>query len=171
MNKTESNRIEIRKLNPIKSLFKTLINWVRFRIHFPKNYNGQIFKMKEGVEFEIFRHVIVGNKTLPKSEKGAIFIVRFKLSEMSIEKNIKFSRFPIPMFIGLPGFRAKFWFLNRQTGYNQGVYQWETGQDAINYSKSFAVDFMTKRSEPNSISYEIVLNGNIYEYIEKAKRK
>ena len=165
----ESKRTETRKLNPVKSLFMTLINWIRLRIHFPKNYNGHIFKMKDGTEFEIFRHVIVGSKSLPKSEKGDIFIVRFKLSEMTVERNVKFSRFPIPMFIGLPGFRAKFWFLNRQTSYNQGIYQWETEQDAINYSKSFAVDFMTKRSEPNSISYEIIQNSNIYEYIERLK--
>jgi hypothetical protein len=123
----------------------------------------------DGVEFEIFRHVIVGSKQLSQDEKGAIFIVKFKLSEMSVEKNIKFSRFPIPMFIGLPGFRAKFWFLDRKTGYNQGIYQWKTEKDAKNYSKSFAVDFMTKRSEPNSISYEIIPNENIYKYVEKLK--
>jgi hypothetical protein len=126
--------------------------------------------MKDGAEFEIFRHVIVGNKALPKSEKGAIFIVRFKLSRMSVIKNINFSLLSIPFFIGLPGFRAKFWFLDRKTGWNQGIYQWKTEQDALNYSKSFAVDFMTKRSEPNSISYEIILDKNIYDVINKLRQ-
>ena len=157
---------ETKKLHPLKSLFISTFNWITFKIHFPKIFNGKKLRMKDGAEFEIFRHIIVGDKTSLKNEKGAIFIVRFKLSEMSVEKNIKFSRFPIPMFIGLPVFRAKFWLLNRQTGYNQGIYQWKTEQDAINYSKSFAVNFMTKRSEPNSISYEIFPKGNIYEFIE-----
>ncbi len=158
-----------KKLNPFKSLLTSIFNWITFQIHFPKTYNRKLVKMQDGAEFEIFRHVVVGNKALSRNEKGAIFIVRFKLSEMSVEKNIKFSRFPIPMFIGLHGFRAKFWLLNRKTGYNQGVYQWKTEQDAINYSKSFAVDFMTKRSESNSVSYEIIPNENIYDYIDKFK--
>ena len=146
-----------------------MVNWVRFRIHFPDNFNGRVFKSNDGIDFEIFRHVIVGRASLPHDEKGALFIVRFKLSAMSVEKNIKFSRFPIPMFIGLPGFRAKFWLLDRKTGYNQGIYQWKTEQDAINYSQSFAVDFMTNRAESGSVSYEIIPNANIYQYIEQMK--
>jgi hypothetical protein len=125
--------------------------------------------MPDNTKFEIFRHVIVGNQESLKQEKGAIFIVRFKLAKMSVERNKLFSRFPIPMFIGLPGFRAKFWMCNQNTGYNQGIYQWKTEQDAINYSKSFAVDFMTKRSEKNSISYEIIPNENIYNFVDKLK--
>ncbi len=161
--------IQTKKLNPITSLFRTGVNLMSSRIHFSKNHNGQTLTMNDGTEFEIFRHVVVGHKILPNSEKGAIFIVRFKLSKMSVEKNIKFSRLPIPMFIGLPGFRAKFWLLNRQTGHNLGIYQWKTEQDAIHYSRSFAVDFMAKRSIPGSVSYEIIPDSNIYEYIEGLK--
>ncbi|HOS84770.1 MAG TPA: FISUMP domain-containing protein [Bacteroidales bacterium] len=51
------------------------------------------------------------------------------------------------------------------------LYDWKTEQHAIKYSKSFAVNFMKKRSEPNSISYLIIPNMNIYEYIFKTETK
>jgi len=156
------------KLNPFSSIFITILNFIKRKIHFPKTFNDQKLKMEDNHEFEIFRHVIIGEKNdLPNN--GAIFIVRFKLDNMSIEKNKRFSRFPIPMFIGLPGFRAKFWMCNEQTGFNQGIYQWESEKDAENYSKSFAVKFMTSRSEPKSVSYEIIPNKNIYEFFEEKK--
>lgn len=157
------------KMSPLYSLLKFIYNLILLRIKFIDTYNKQLVKMRDGMEFEVFRHIIVGKRKLPKEERGAIFIVRFKLSEMSVEQNIKFSRFPIPMFAGLTGFRAKFWFLNRNNGFNQGIYQWKTEQDAINYSNSFAVKFMMKRSVKDSISYEILPNRNIYDYIAELK--
>jgi len=157
-------------VNPLRSLFVSVFYFLSLRIYFPKGFNGNVLVMKDGAEFNIFRHVIVGKKRSLKTEKGAIFMVRFQLANMSVEKNKRFSRFPIPMFIGLPGFRAKFWMCNAETGYNQGIYQWRTEQDAINYSKSFAVDFMTKRSVPGSVSFEIIPHTNIYEYISKLSK-
>ncbi len=156
------------KLNPARSLMITIWNALRQKIHFPKEYNGMKLRMEDDHEFEIFRHVIIGQKE-EITPNSAIFLVRFKLNNMSIEKNKRFSRLPIPMFIGLPGFQAKFWMCNDQTGCNQGIYQWQTVQDAENYSKSFAVRFMTGRSEPNSLSFKIIPNKNIYDYIEGLK--
>lgn len=155
----------MKNFHPFQSFITTLYYLITFQIHYPKNYNGMNIVMPNRENFEIFRHIIVGDNNKVKEEKGALFIVNFKLSKMSVEKNIFFSLFPIPFFIGLPGFKAKFWFLNKKNGYNQGLYQWETEQHAIKYSKSFAVNFMKKRSEPNSISYTIIPNMNIYDYI------
>jgi len=75
-----------KKLNPLKSLFISTFNRITFKIHFTKIFNGKILRMEDGTEFEIFRHVIVGNKMPLKKEKGSIFIVSFKLSKMSVEK-------------------------------------------------------------------------------------
>ena len=161
-------KMKNRKLSPIISVLVTVWNFVLGKIHFPKEYNGVKIRMEDNHEFEVFRHVIIGRKEDLLTNQ-AIFVVRFKLKKMSIEKNKRFSKFPIPMFIGLPGFKAKFWMCEEQTGYNQGVYQWETEQDAVNYSKSFAVRFMTSRSEPNSVSYLIVPKKDIYEYFNELK--
>lgn len=158
------------KLNPISSIFKTVFNSIKGKVCFPTTFNGVKIKMKDNQEFEIFRHVIIGKKDDIPTE-GAVFIVRFKLNNMSIEKNKRFSRIPIPMFIGLPGFKAKFWMCDESSGYNQGIYQWKSYQDAVNYSKSFAMKFMSTRSEDNSISFEILKNCNIYNLLNGLKKR
>ena len=86
---------------------------------------------------------------------------------MSPEKNRKFSVLPIPLFIGLPGFMEKFWMDNENTGYSQGIYQWKSKEHAEVYAGSFAFGFMKKRSEPNSITYEIIENKNIDTFINE----
>ena len=157
-----------KKLHPFRSLITTTGNVLRGIVRFPNDYNGTKLKMQDGTEFEVFRHVIIGKRDeIPKD--AALFIVRFMLDKMSVAKNKRFSRFPIPMFIGLPGFRAKFWMCNEETGFNQGIYQWATYQDAKNYSESFAVAFMTGRSKPGSVSFEILKNKNIYNLYEEYK--
>lgn len=156
------------EVSPISSLFTTIINCIKGKIKFEKKWINTELVAKDGMIFEIFRHVIIGEKE-EISKNAALFIVRFKLKKMSIEKNKKFSIFPIPFFIGLPGFKAKFWMCNTVNGFNQGVYQWETEADAENYSKSFAMKFMTKRSEANSVTFEIMSNTNIYEYVNSIK--
>ena len=124
------------KLNPLSSILKTIFNTVTGQIHFPTSFNGMKVKMEDDQEFEIFRHVVIGDE-LDIPLNSAVFIVRFKLSKMSIRKNKRFSKFPIPMFIGLPGFKAKFWMCDENSGYNQGIYQWKSYENAVNYSKSF----------------------------------
>ena len=83
---------------------------------------------------------------------GATFRVRFQVAHMSAKQNKLFSLLPIPFFIGLPGFRSKLWTLNEASGVSQGIYQWDTVQDATNYAHSFAMKFMAMRPVPGSIS-------------------
>ncbi len=161
------NEEKVRKMNMFSSLIVSISNAFQFKNHLIKEYNSKKLKMNDGAVFQIFKHMVIGNKKCGVKEKGAIFVVRFKLSGMSIEKNERFSWLPIPFFTGLPGFRAKFWMSDKTTGYNQGIYQWKTQQDAINYSKSFAVRFMTARSIPGSVSFNIIPDENIYDYTEK----
>lgn len=75
------------------------------------------------------------------------------------------------MFIGLPGFNTKFWMVAPETGRFQGIYQWASRQDAEDYSGSFAMRFMARRSEPGSISQIIIPDMNIYRYLENRRAK
>jgi len=77
------------------------------------------------------------------------------------------------VFMGFKGFSSKFWCVNKDTGLCQGLYKWQTVKDAENYSKSIAMKFMTRRSYPDSVEYEIIdlrkkkNNSNIYTLISK----
>jgi hypothetical protein len=74
---------------------------------------------------------------------------------MTTAQNKRFSLLPIPFFIGLPGFRSKLWMADVATGDCQGLYEWDTVQDAETYAHSFAMKFMMMRSVPGSVSWTV----------------
>ena len=75
---------------------------------------------------------------------------------MSVRQNIRFSLLPMVPLLGMPGFREKYWCVNRQTGGCQGIYAWQTAADAHAYTGSVALRFMTSRSVPGSVSYQVL---------------
>ncbi|MHA1473686.1 MAG: hypothetical protein ACTSRX_06735 [Promethearchaeota archaeon] len=114
--------------------------------------------MSDGQKFKIFRQVIKKPSKKQTFHPKALFKVRFIVENMSMKQNIRFSRFPIPFFIGLPGFRSKLWTFSEETKYFQGIYEWDTIKHAEKYSTSFAMKFMTRRSKPGSVNSSILLN-------------
>lgn len=154
--------------NPVYSFFNTLKLILQRKIHFSDESFGKTIFMGHGQEFSIFREVKVEeNSTEEQNEsKPAVFIVRFLLSGMKVEDNKRFSWIPVPFFIGLPGFQAKLWTINYENNYFQGIYQWETQEYARKYSKSFAYRFMSRRSVEGSVSFEIIPNTSLEEYLK-----
>lgn len=143
------------KLNPLHSVVNTLRYALSGRLHFPGVRVGESFIMDDGRSFVIFRQAMVDPRPGQPERPGAVFIVRFHLANMSPRLNKVFSLLPIPFFIGLPGFRSKLWTMDEGNGDFQGIYEWDTVQDAENYACSFAMKFMARRSLPRSISFQI----------------
>jgi len=114
--------------------------------------------MSDGQKFKVFRQVIIKPRKRHSAHPQALFKVRFIVENMSMKQNIRFSRIPIPFFVGLPGFRSKLWTFNEETGYFQGIYVWDTSKHAKKYSTSFAMKFMTRRSKQGSVSSSLLLN-------------
>ena len=141
--------------NPLFSALKTIGYALSGRLHFPSGRVGESLRMGDGRSFVIFRQGVVDPLPGQPEHPGAVFIVRFHLATMSAGLNKIFSLLPIPFFIGLPGFRSKLWTLDENSGDFQGIYEWDTVQDAENYAKSFAVKFMARRSLPGSLSFQI----------------
>ena len=77
---------------------------------------------------------------------------------MTIEQNIRYSNKAMMIFQGFKGFRSKYWTVDYETGECQGIYEWDTYEDAVRYSKSIAVKVMSKRSEQGSISFKVLRN-------------
>ncbi|MCL1897152.1 MAG: YdhR family protein, partial [Clostridiales bacterium] len=138
--------------------FRTIFLYLTGRVRFVKSSIGEEFTMDDGKTFTVFRHVVISHYSKISTKPQAVFRVRFQLKGMSIEKNKKFSRIPMLVFMGFHGFRSKYWMADETTGLCQGVYEWDTRQDAENYSRSIALAFMTKRSVPGSVSFEIIEN-------------
>jgi hypothetical protein len=140
--------------NPVYTLIQTLIGITTRKIRFKKGRTGKTVQMLNGHRFTIFRHAVRRSKN--KNKEPAVFCVRFHVSGMSPERNIQFSLIPMLFILGLPGFQEKYWMINRRNGDFQGLYQWASEEDAKNYADSFAMKFMTNRSVPGSLSYEII---------------
>jgi len=139
--------------NPLLGLFKTIFLLLTFQVNFHDEKNKSVV-MEDGVRFRIFRHVEL--RAPNSSAPQAVFVVRFRPRNMTVEQNIRFSLLPLMIFMGFHGFREKFWCVNDETGLCQGVYAWQTREDAENYCKSIAMRFMTHRSYPESVSFKIL---------------
>ncbi|MBI5680259.1 MAG: hypothetical protein HZC47_05150 [Methanobacterium sp.] len=150
--------------NPLYSFLNTIKNIIFRKIHFPKNKIGKILITEDGQEFSIFREVKIDHTDDPND--SAVFKVKFLLENMKVQDNIRFSWIPVPFFVGLPGFQAKVWTINYKNGFFQGIYQWKNSDYAKKYSKSFAYNFMTRRSTPGSVSFEIITHTNLEDYLK-----
>jgi hypothetical protein len=142
-------------MNPLYSFVKTHLYLLLRRLHFPRRRMGEALILEDGQTWVIFREVHLDPGPHRPARAGAVFRPRFHVRGMSRRANILFSLLPIPFFTGLPGFRSKLWLYQPESGDFQGIYEWDTPADAEAYAQSFAMRFMTRRSVPGSVSYQI----------------
>jgi hypothetical protein len=140
--------------NPILGFLKTLFLFATIRVIFHHEDGNRQIVMEDGMRFRVFRHVEIRAPQAPPP--SAVFVVRFQPKNMTVQANIRFSLLPMMIFMGFHGFREKVWCVNDETGLCQGVYAWQTREDAENYSKSIAMRFMTNRSYPESVNFKIL---------------
>ena len=140
-------------------------NVIGGRVHFPKENLGKTLVMENGQKFSVFRTLTVSGKNA-EAKSLAVFRVRFKFSGLSPQVNKRLSMIPAPFLMGMKGFREKNWMMDEDSGYFQGVYQWESKELAEAYPSSFIFKLMTKRAAPGTVSYEIMPDTNISEYIK-----
>jgi hypothetical protein len=127
--------------------------WYAGRIHFPKDRIGEVVQEEE--PFRIFRQMTVDPAGNQPERPGAIFKVCFHYARFSVSTNRKLSLIPIPLIAAQPGFRSKIWLLGDKTGIAQGLYEWDTVEDAENYWTSFPMRLLKKRSVPASLLYNV----------------
>ena len=70
------------------------------------------------------------------------------------------------LITGFPGFNTKIYAVNNETGYWQGLYQWESKQALEEYKKSFVFRMMNKRAISNSLSSIEIINQQLTYFIE-----
>jgi hypothetical protein len=148
-------------LTPLKLLFARLFSG---RIHFSKKYVGKFLTMEDGKKFQVIRDLKVDPKQSPE-KSAAIFKVRFKFSGLPPGVNKLLSMFPAPFLLAKPGFRRKIWTVNEE-GYFQGIYQWASEEHAKAYPQSFIFKLMTKRSAKGTLSYKVIPDTLLADYIE-----
>ena len=151
-------------MTALSSIIRAIYYLIISKLQFPTNFNNKVVRAEEGKEFTIFRHMHLKSNSQP--EVGSIFIVQFKFKKFSHTTNIKLSTIPILLIAGFPGFRDKLWMIEWKSGYWQGLYQWENLKAIEKYKKSFVLGMMNKRAIDDSISYAIIKNKNIDDYLK-----
>ena len=151
-------------MTALSSIILAIYYLIISKLQFLSNYKNKVVRAEDGKEFKIFRHMHL--KLSSQSEAGSIFIVRFKFKKFSHNTNIRLSRIPILLIAGFPGFRDKFWMIDWKSDYWQGMYCWESVEAIEKYKKSFVLGMMNKRAVDQSISYEIIKDKNIDDYIQ-----
>jgi len=73
--------------------------------------------------------------------------------------------------MGMKGFREKDWTINENTNEFQGIYQWSNKDRAVQYPETLIFKLMTKRAAKGTLSYKIILNTEISEYLSTLREK
>lgn len=142
------------RTHPVVIMVVGLFRLAACRYRFVRAAIGRHFVMEDGRVFRVFRRV--EPRTPRAVPAGAAFVVRFRPAGMDVAANIRFSRLPMVLMLGFPGFRSKYWTVDDDTGLCQGIYEWDSLADAERYAGSVAMRFMAGRSEPGSVSYRVI---------------
>jgi hypothetical protein len=136
------------------------------RVRFPKDRVGRVLTTQEGEAHTVFRAVQVTSSRSVPVESMTVLRVRFKFARFSPTVNRSLSIIPIPVIIGMPGFRRKIWTFCEESGYSQGIYQFEWMDQAEGYGRSLVMRVLEKRSVPGSMSHELFTGTLIEDYLE-----
>ncbi|WP_167619485.1 hypothetical protein [Maribellus sediminis] len=158
---------KFRKSPPL-CLFISIGRLLAGKLKLSKQYLKDTVKMEDGQEFIIFRHIT--DYPVKNIEQAVTFIVRFKFARLSHNANRFASIIPMLLITGFPGFQTKMYAVNKNNGYWQGMYQWESMENLEEYKNSFVFKVMNKRANPESIKSTHYENKSLYTFIkEKVK--
>jgi hypothetical protein len=127
---------------------------LRGRVHFARDSIGDV-RHCEDEDFEVFRKVILEPSKDRPEKPGATLMVRFRFARFAAKTNRFLSLIPIPFIVAQHGFRSKTWMMGQKTGTFEGLYEWDSIEDAENYWTSFPMKLMKKRAVPETLNHEI----------------
>ena len=144
-----------------RSSLRSLLNG---QVHLPEEYVGEALTMEDGQRFTVFRRLRVDGNEDGRGTP-AIFKVRVRFKDLSTRANKRLSIIPAPFLAGMEGFQEKAWTINEATNDFQGIYQWSSHEAAVKYPDSFIFKLMANRAAPGTVTYEIVPDTDLSEYL------
>jgi hypothetical protein len=105
---------------------------------------GQALAMSDGRTYVPFRNTIRITPPAPSAVTGAhpaVLQARFHLEPLRSDRARLHAFFravcisTTPFFVGLPGFRSKFWMVDPATGDFAGLYEWDSIEAAAGYER------------------------------------
>ena len=159
----------VRYLPPV-SVAVTIGRLLSGRIRFPGDNIGKVLTMEDGERQAVFREARVSSSRTVPYDSMTVLKVRFRFARFSPAANRRLSLIPIPVITGMPGFRQKTWTYCEESGFSQGIYQFESAEQAEGYIRSPVMRTLERRSVPGSTSRELLPGTLIEEYIKSCFR-
>ena len=126
------------------------------RIRFSGDRVGKTLTMENGEVHTVFREVQVASSASVPDSSMTILKVRFQFARFSPAANRRLSLLPVPIILGMPGFRQKTWTFCEESSYSMGIYQFESPETAEGYWRSRVRRILEKRSVPGTMEQEIM---------------
>ena len=164
-----SSTSRFRRLPPVCAVVAVL-RGVDGRLALERRYVGSELVMEDGRRFHVFRHLAASGAGGGAEGSGAVLVVRFRFARLPDGLNRWLSLIPVPLIGGYPGFRHKLWMADPQSGFWQGVYEWESVDAVEAYRSSFVLRLMTRRAEPESISYAVMEGTRLADFVDRCVR-
>jgi hypothetical protein len=103
------------------------------------------------------------------SDNQITFAVKFKFAHLSHKANKVASIIPMLLIAGFPGFVRKLYAANKENGYWQGMYEWDSEQHLEAYKRSFVYRMMNRRALEGSLQSHTFPNGSLPDLIAPYK--
>jgi hypothetical protein len=133
-----------------------IVRMLSGRVHFNRQRVGDELVMDNGERHRVFREVRVDTHRMVPPESVVTLTLRFQFARFSQAANERLSLLPIPAILGMPGFLQKTWTHCDETGYSQGIYQFESAVQAEAYHRSPLIRVLKKRTVQGSFSWQLV---------------
>lgn len=164
--KTETMPKKIRILPPV-CLSIAILRLLSGRLRISREFVGCDTIPEDGQVFTIFRQIT--NLNVEYSDSRITFVVRFKFAHLSHKANKLASIIPMLLIAGFPGFVQKCYAVNKENGYWQGMYEWESEKHLDAYKQSFVFRMMNKRAIKETVHSSTLSNGHLLEQLQLQK--
>ena len=154
---------KVRILPPV-CLSIAMLELLNGRLGISREFVGRRIVNDDGQVFTIFRHIKKRKASI--TEHRTVFVVRFKFARLSFKANKLASMIPMLLIAGYPGFVQKVYSVNRENGYWQGMYEWESARHLEAYWLSFVYRMMNKRALKGSVQSYTIPYGRLSGLIE-----
>ena len=152
------------RILPPVCLSVAILELLSGRLSLSREFMGRSTVTDDGQVFTIFRQIRKRKASL--SDERTLFLVRFKFARLSHQANALASIIPMLLIAGFPGFVQKSYAVNRENGYWQGMYEWESARHLEAYKRSFVYRMMNKRALKGSVQSRTIPDGCLADLIE-----
>ena len=146
--------MDLRTLPPV-AFMAGLGRMLAGRVQFDRQRYGEVLVMENGERHRVFREVRVDPVSVAGPESTVKLTLRFQFARFSQATNERLSLIPIPVIIGMPGFRQKTWTHCEETRYSQGIYLFASARQAEAYRHSPVIRVLRRRTVEGSFTREL----------------